>query len=277
MINLQTLLQGAPLIMGVVNVTPDSFSDGGQFDDTAAAIHHALDLVEQGADILDIGGESTRPGAVAVAPAEEQRRILPVIAGLKKAGCKTPISVDTRHSDTMQKAIEVGADIINDVSALTHDIGSLSVVSRAQIPVILMHMQGTPDTMQNKPEYGDVIAEIYDFLAARIAVFERAGLSRQNIICDPGIGFGKTLGDNLKILKNLDKFQALGCAILLGASRKSFIEKICPNTPADKRLGGSLAAALQGVEKRAQILRVHDVADTKQMLMVHAAIARASL
>jgi dihydropteroate synthase len=257
-----------PLIMGVVNVTPDSFSDGGDFLDTQAAINHGLKLLDEGADILDIGGESTRPGALAVPPQDEQARILPVIEGLKKASSNCVISVDTRHADTMQKAIDRGVDIINDISALTHDLKSIDVVSKAQIPVILMHMQGTPETMQNKPKYDDVVQEIYDYLAARIEVCESRGIARHNIIVDPGIGFGKTLEDNLKVLKNLNKFQQLGCTVLLGASRKSFIEKICPDTPPEQRLAGSLAAAIQGLEQGVQIFRVHDVRETKQAFAV---------
>lgn len=253
-----------PLLMGVVNVTPDSFSDGGDFLDPEKAINHALQLLEEGADILDIGGESTRPGAKTITPEEEQVRILPVIKGIKDQAPKAIISVDTRNSDTMQKAIEYGANIINDVSALTHDPQSLSVVSKVQIPVILMHMQGTPETMQNKPDYHDVVKDILDYLKKRIDDCVTNGIDKNKIICDPGIGFGKTLEDNLMILKNLDKFQALGCPILLGASRKSFIEKLIPGTPADQRLAGSIAAAIKGLDQGVQIFRVHDVKETKQ-------------
>lgn len=266
--NLDLDFNSGPIIMGVVNVTPDSFSDGGEFFDPQKAIDHALQLMEEGADILDIGGESTRPGATPVTSAEEQERILPVIQGIKEKQPKAVISVDTRNADTMQKSIECGADIINDVSALTHDSKSLSVVSTAQIPVILMHMQGTPETMQNRPHYDDVIEDIMAFLVERINVCETAGIKRSNIICDPGIGFGKTLEDNLNILKNLDKFHDLNCPILLGASRKSFIEKLCPNTPADQRLAGSLAAAIKGLEQGTQLFRVHDVKETKQAFKV---------
>ncbi len=261
-----------PLIMGVVNVTPDSFSDGGNFLDPQLAINHGLKLLEEGADILDIGGESTRPNAKAVTPEEEQRRILPVIEGLKKIKPEALISVDTRHATTMQKAIDKGVDIVNDISALTHDPKSLSVVSKAQVPVILMHMQGTPDMMQIRPSYDDVVQEIYDYLQDRITACVAAGIDRKMIICDPGIGFGKTLEDNLKILKNINKFSSLECPVLLGASRKSFIEKICPNTPADQRLAGSLAAAIHGVGQGVQIFRVHDVKETKQAFAVWQAI-----
>jgi len=261
-----------PLLMGVVNVTPDSFSDGGDFLDTDKAVQHALTLIEEGADILDIGGESTRPGADPVSPDMEQKRILPVIKALKDCGIETPISVDTRHSDTMRAAINSGADIINDVSALTHDAESLSIISKAQIPVMLMHMKGKPQTMQNAPHYDDVVDEVMAFLSARIEACMNAGMDQKGIIIDPGIGFGKSLEDNLKLLNNLDKFHNLGCAVLLGASRKSFIEKICPHTPADERLGGSLAALLRGYEQGVQLFRVHDVKQSRQALGVWRAV-----
>ena len=265
--------KNSPHIMGVVNVTPDSFSDGGDFIDPHKAIEHGLKLLAEGADILDIGGESTRPGAQAVTPEQEQQRVLPVIEGLKQAVPECVISVDTRYGDTMQKSIELGADIVNDISALTHDAHSVDVVSKAQVPVILMHMKGTPETMQDKPKYKDVVEEIYDYLKARIDACEKRSIARHNIIIDPGIGFGKTLENNLKILKNLDKFQNLGVAVLLGASRKSFIEKICSDTPADQRLAGSIAAVIKGLEQGVQIFRVHDVAETKQAFTVWRAMS----
>lgn len=263
-----------PILMGVVNVTPDSFSDGGVFLDVGKAVAHAQKLEAEGADILDIGGESTRPGAMPVSAKEEQKRILPVIEGIRKAGVKARISVDTRNADTMQKAIDIGADIINDISALTYDVKSLDVVSKARIDVVLMHMQGTPETMQDKPTYKDVVEEVYDFLVVRREACLAAGIEREKIICDPGIGFGKMLEDNLMLLDNLDKFHHLQCPILLGASRKSFIEKICPDTPADQRLAGSLAAAIRGLEQKVQIFRVHDVKETKQAFDVFQAIKR---
>ena len=265
-----------PVIMGIVNVTPDSFSDGGQFADTTKAVDHALQLMADGADILDIGGESTRPGAQEIAPQEEQKRILPVIEVLKKTGIAAKISVDTRHADTMQKAIDLGADIINDISALTHDINSLHVVSKAQIPVILMHMQGTPQTMQDKPEYHDVVGEVIAFLKERKQACMAAGIDEGNIIFDPGIGFGKSLEDNLAILNNIKKFNVVGCPVLLGTSRKSFIEKICANTPTAQRLPGSLASILWGLEQGVEMFRVHDVAQTRQAFDVWQAIKQPS-
>ena len=195
---------------------------------------------------------------------EEQNRILPVIEGIKKVAPQAVISVDTRNADTMQKSIKVGANIVNDISALGYDMKALNVVSKAQIPVILMHMQGTPENMQDSPIYNDVVEDVCTYLESRVKACEEVGIDRQMIAVDPGMGFGKTLEDNLNLLKNLDKFQELGCAVLLGASRKSFIEKICPNTPADKRLAGSIAAALQGLEQGVQMFRVHDVRETKQ-------------
>lgn len=272
MIDIQTLISQAPLLMGIVNVTPDSFSDGGDFVDSERAISHALKLVEEGADILDIGGESTRPGAVPVTPDEEQARILPVIEGIKATGCNVPLSIDTRHADTMRAVVGCGVDIINDTSALTHDSESLSVVTKAQIPVMLMHMKGTPETMQNRPHYDDVVDEVYAFLSERIDSCTQAGIDPNRVIIDVGIGFGKTLEDNLKLLNNLDKFQDLGCPILLGASRKSFIEKICPQASPQDRLAGSLAALLRGYEQGVQIFRVHDVKESRQALDVWQAI-----
>lgn len=263
----------APILMGVVNVTPDSFSDGGNFFDPKMAIEHGLKLIKEGADILDIGGESTRPNATPVSIEEEQARVIPVIEGLKKAGIKALISIDTRNADTMQKAIDTGVDIVNDISALTYDINSMDVVSKAQVLVILMHMKGTPETMQNNPQYGDVVGEVYDYLSGRIKSCLAAGIDQSRIVIDPGIGFGKTLQNNLTLLKNLDKFHDLGCPVILGASRKSFIEKICPNTPANERLAGSITAALSGVSQGVQIFRVHDVKETRQAFAVHQAIS----
>ena len=261
-----------PLLMGVVNVTPDSFSDGGQYYDAEKAVAHAIKLVEEGVDILDIGGESTRPGATPVSIEEEQARVLPVIVGIRKAGITTPISIDTRNADTMEKVVSAGADIVNDVSALTHDSESLSMVSKLQVPVILMHMQGTPESMQSAPKYDDVVVEIIDYLKGRIEACKAAGIDQKKIMIDPGIGFGKTLENNLNILKNINKFEVLGCPVLLGASRKSFIEKICPNTPPEERLPGSLAVALTALDKYVHILRVHDMKETRQALAVSQAI-----
>lgn len=258
-----------PHLMGVINVTPNSFSDGGDFIDPEDAIRQGLKMVEQGAVILDIGGESTKPGEKPISQDEEQNRILPVIKGLKAAGVQALIAVDTRNAQTMQTAIDNGANIINDISALTHDSQSLNVVAKAQIPVILMHMKGTPETMQIAPHYEDVVREVYKFLEGRVEACLKSGILRHNIIVDPGIGFGKRLEDNINLLKNMDKFHNLGCAVLLGASRKSFIEKIYPNTPPKQRLAGSLVAAVEGLKQGVQIFRVHDVSETAQAFAVH--------
>lgn len=257
--------------MGVVNVTPDSFSDGGQYLDTRAAIAHGLRLVEEGADSLDIGGESTRPGSKPLPVEEEIRRIRPVIEGL--AGCGAQVSVDTRNAETMQMALELGVDIINDISGFLHDPHALDVVTESSCKIILMHMQGTPETMQANPVYQDVVQEVTDFLASRIAVCGAAGIDKNRIIADPGIGFGKTLEHNLKLLNNMSKFKSLGVEILLGASRKRFIEAVHAASPPDQRLGGSIAAVLGAYDQGIRHFRVHDVKATDQALSVRQAIS----
>ena len=257
-----------PRIMGIVNVTPDSFADGGRYFDSAAAIDHALQLEAEGADMLDIGGESTRPGAAALEVEEECRRVLPVIAGLV-AQTRLPLSIDTRNSEVMRRAAASGVSLINDVSALRHDPNSLAVAAQTGLPVVLMHAQGDPRTMQDAPAYDDVVLDVFDFLKQRIAASEAAGIARSRLIVDPGIGFGKTLAHNLRLLCCLSVFHGLGCALLLGASRKSFIGHLT-GVPAPERLPGSLAAALLGTAQGVQILRVHDVAATRQALTVWA-------
>lgn len=264
-----------PLIMGIVNVTPDSFSDGGCFFDTENAVAHALRLRDEGADILDIGGESTRPGSVPVSAAEEMDRVLPVLERLQ--GCGALLSVDTRHADTMRAALDIGVDIVNDVSALSHDPESLGVVAGGAVRVVLMHMKGDPRGMQDAPVYEDVVSEVYDYLAARIAVCEAAGIARERIICDPGIGFGKALEHNLSLLKYIGKFSDLGVTVLLGVSRKRFIEAVMGragvSASVESRLPGSLAAALWGLSQGVGIFRVHDVAETRQALAVYQSIS----
>ncbi|MEM7225052.1 MAG: dihydropteroate synthase, partial [Pseudomonadota bacterium] len=242
-----------PQVMGVINVTPDSFSDGGDHLDSDRAVAQGLEMREAGASLLDVGGESTRPGAAEVALDEELRRVIPVVEGLARAGAK--VSVDTRRARVMAAAIEAGASIVNDVTALAGDPDSLDVVVQAQVPVILMHMQGEPRTMQLAPSYADAARDIYDWLAGRIAVCEAAGLARSHIAIDPGIGFGKTLEHNLQILDHLALFHGLGCPILLGVSRKSFIGRIAGEERPKSRGPGSLAAALAGVARGVQILR----------------------
>lgn len=262
----------APRLMGILNVTPDSFSDGGQFNDAERALAQARRLVADGADILDIGGESTRPGAAEVPVAEEITRTAPVIAALRANGAAVPISIDTRKAAVGQAALDAGADLINDVAAFTFDADLEGVAAQAGAPVCLMHAQGDPQTMQKDPRYDDVLLDVYDFLQSRIAATEAAGIPRARIMVDPGIGFGKTLDHNLTLLKGLSLFHALGCPILLGASRKRFIGTLGNAPEARDRMPGSVAVALAGVSQGAQVLRVHDVAETRQALALHRAL-----
>lgn len=243
--------------MGVVNVTPDSFSDGGAYFDAAKAVDRGLELAAEGADIVDVGGESTRPGSRPVAEAEEIGRVVPVIGALRK---KTPalLSVDTAKAAVARAALEAGADIVNDTSAFRFDPAMPGVVARAGAGVVLMHMQGTPLTMQKSPRYDDLVGEIGAFLAERIRVAEAAGIPRERVIVDPGIGFGKTLEHNLELLRRQEAFLGLGRPLLLGFSRKAFLGAIL-DLPAGERLEGTIAAAVLSVERGAHILRVHDV------------------
>lgn len=255
-----------PLVMGVVNVTPDSFSDGGRHVAAAEAIAAGHAMLEAGADILDIGGESTRPGAAAVTAEEEQARVLPVVRELAKAA---PVSIDTRNAATMAAAVEAGAEIVNDVSALRHDPAALALMATSPAPVILMHMPGDdPATMQGLAQYGDVALEVAAFLRDRIAACEALGIPRGRIAVDPGIGFGKTLAHNLALIDRLPLFATLGCRVVLGASRKRFIGTLSGVEDAGARMPGSIAAALAGAARGASILRVHDVAETVQALAV---------
>lgn len=254
-----------PLVMGVVNVTPDSFSDGGLCPDPDSAIARGRRLLAEGADIVDVGGESTRPRSRPVPAAEQCARVLPVIRALAEAGAV--VSVDTRSADVMTRALEAGARIVNDVSALTGDAASLRAAAGAE-GVVLMHMQGTPETMQDDPRYEDAPLDVFDVLAARVEACEAAGIPRARLAVDPGIGFGKTLEHNRDILTRLPLFHSLGCPLVLGVSRKSFIAKLSAGEPAGERLPGSIAAALWGVANGVHILRVHDVAATRQALAV---------
>lgn len=262
-------MKSLPKIMGIVNVTPDSFSDGGAYFDPKVAIEHGHALVQQGADILDIGGESTRPDAVPVSPEDEILRVLPVIEGLRD--CGKPISIDTRHTKTMIAALEAGASMINDVSAL-QDQGALECAASAKVPVCFMHMLGDPQSMQVAPRYDHVLDDIKSFLISRIEAFLQLGGQEQNVIIDPGIGFGKTLEHNLLILNNISYFKSLGFTVLIGLSRKRFIEAIDRNADTGHRLGGSIAGALSVSLQGADIIRVHDVRETVQALRVYQAI-----
>ncbi len=257
-----------PLVMGVVNVTPDSFSDGGRYATHEAAMRHAHRLIDEGADLLDIGGESTRPGASDVPADEEIRRIVPVLDALRD--CGRPLSVDTRRPEAMRAALEHGADLVNDIGALRAP-GALDAVRASECAVCLMHMLGEPGTMQQAPHYGDVVGEVEDFLAERLEAAVAAGIARERIVVDPGIGFGKTLRHNLQLLAALDELVALGAPVLVGLSRKSMIGTLT-GRDVDHRLAGSLSAMLAAVMRGAHIVRVHDVAETRDALRVWQAI-----
>jgi dihydropteroate synthase len=261
-----------PRIMGIVNVTPDSFSDGGRFAQQGQAIAQALRLVAEGADILDIGGESTRPGAQDVPIEDEIARTAPLIRALRAEGLRLPISIDTRKAAVARAALEAGADFVNDVSALTWDRDMAPLVAEARVPLCLMHAQGTPQTMQNNPYYENVNLDVRDWLDTAIARAEAAGIDRAQLIVDPGIGFGKTLEHNLALLATLGLLHETGCAILLGASRKRFIGSLTGVDVAGERVSGSVAAALHGAAQGAQILRVHDVRETRHALSVWQAL-----
>lgn len=260
-----------PLIMGVVNVTPDSFSDGGRWFDAAQAIAQGHALAEAGADILDIGGESTRPGAAPVSPEEEIRRIEPVVRELAASGAA--VSIDTRRAAVMERALAAGARIVNDISALSGDPGSLAVVARHHAAVVLMHMRGEPRTMQRDPVYAAPLVEVLEFLEARIAACAAAGVPSGRLAIDPGIGFGKRTRHNLDLIAGIGAFHAFGVPVLLGASRKSTIARLSRGEPADRRLPGSLALELSALAQGVQILRVHDVAETRQALALWTALA----
>jgi dihydropteroate synthase len=259
-----------PRIAGIVNVTSDSFSDGGQFLDPQRAIAHGLMLVEEGADLLDIGGESTRPGASEISADEEIARVVPVIEALAKQ-TSVPIAVDTSKPEVMRAAAAAGAGIINDVYALRRD-GALDAAAELKLPVCLMHMQGEPRTMQEAPHYDDVVGEVKRFLADRIFACELAGIEKKRIVVDPGFGFGKTLEHNLTLLRGLDQLAALGVPLLAGLSRKGMIGALT-GRDVEHRAAGSAAAALIAVQKGAMIVRVHDVAATRDALAVWQAVA----
>ncbi|HDM08739.1 MAG TPA: dihydropteroate synthase [Candidatus Omnitrophica bacterium] len=253
-------------IMGILNITPDSFSDGGKYLDISKAVDRAMEMVDQGVDIIDIGGESTRPGAKSVSVDEELQRVIPVITAIRKK-INIPLSIDTQKAEVAKQAIKAGADIINDVSALRFDPMMAEVVRKFNVPVILMHMKGRPRTMQRAPKYGDVVSEIYNFLANRIEWAKQRGIDEDKIIIDPGIGFGKTLEHNLEILRRLREFRSLGRPILIGTSRKSFIGMIL-NLPPQERLNGTLASCALAIANGADILRVHDVKEVKELAKV---------
>ncbi len=268
------LAMDRPRLMGILNVTPDSFSDGGRFDRPEAAVAHAVAMAADGADILDIGGESTRPGAAEVGTGDEIARTAPVIRALRERGVAVPISIDTRKAEVVRAALLAGARFVNDVAALSYDPQIAGEVSRARVPLCLMHAQGTPATMQADPRYGDVLLDVYDFLEARIAQAELAGIPRARIVVDPGIGFGKTLAHNLTLLRGLSLFHMTGCAVLLGASRKRFIGTLggASAAEADRRGPGTLAVTIAGLQQGVQIHRLHDIVEAKQALRLWQAV-----
>ncbi len=257
-----------PKIMGVLNVTPDSFSDGGLFFDVTKAYDHANLMIKSGADIVDIGGESTRPGSKIVNEKKEWDRIKKIIINLKKNFPKITLSLDTRKSYVMKKGIEEGVDIINDVSGLTFDNKSFNVINSKKIPIILHHMQGTPDTMQNNPKYDDALLDIYDFFDEQIDFFYKKKYKKEFIIVDPGIGFGKNLEHNLRIISKISTFHSLGQPILIGTSRKRFIEHIVTKFDTPDRTGGTLASVLYGLSQGVQLFRVHNVKEINQGILV---------
>jgi len=262
----RTVRLDQPQVMGIVNATPDSFSDGGQFADAGAAAEAGAAMASEGAAIVDVGGESTRPGAKPVWEGDEIERIVPVIRQLVGGGAA--VSVDTRKADVMTAAIEAGAHMINDVSALTYDGRSAEIVAASSVPVVLMHHRGAPETMQEDPRYDDVLVEVYLWLEERIAAAEGAGIGRERILIDPGFGFGKNVGHNLEVMNGLALLHSLGCPLVVGASRKRTIGALSGEATVDRRLGGSIAFALKAVEQGAQILRVHDVFETVQALRI---------
>jgi dihydropteroate synthase len=263
----RTLRFDQPLVAGIVNVTPDSFSeDGERHADPAAAAEAGLAMIEAGAALIDLGGESTRPGAALVWEGEEAKRVVPVIERLRASGA--PISIDTRKAMVMEAALAAGAHAVNDVSALLWDDRALEVVVDAGCPVVLMHSPDPKKGPHGEPRYGDVLTEVFDWLEARVAAVVAAGAPREKVIVDPGIGFGKSLADNLALINGLALFHGLGCPVMLGASRKRMIGALSNAAPVDRRLGGSVAMAIKGASLGAQLLRVHDVPETVQALAV---------
>jgi len=260
-------------LMGVLNVTPDSFSDGGEFNTPATALEQAQRLVDAGADIIDIGGQSTRPGAQPVSEVEELERVLPVVEAVRSS-LDVPISVDTNRASVAQRAVEAGADLVNDISGGTFDPQMLPVVAQLHVPIVLMHMRGTPQTMQQLTDYQDLIGEIYQFLESQIAAALAVGIKRSHLIIDPGIGFAKTFEQNLSILRQIPTFHALDVPILVGVSRKSFIGHILNQPNPKARVWGTAAACCSAIEAGADILRVHDVPQMRDVCLVADAIWR---
>lgn len=262
----KTLELNRPHVMGILNTTPDSFSDGGSFTQLEAALSRALAMIEAGVTIIDIGGESTRPGAPEVSLEEELHRVVPIVKEIRKHNQDVWISIDTSKAEVMKQALEAGADLINDIRSLTEP-GALDVVAQAQVPVCIMHMKGQPKTMQVNPQYDDLMSEVHQFLIERIAACEKAGILRENIIVDPGFGFGKSIEDNYKLLANLESFHQYGLPILAGMSRKSMLFKLLDKKPADCMVA-SVACATLAASKGAHIIRVHDFEETVEAMQI---------
>ena len=263
----RTLAAGTrTLLMGILNVTPDSFYDGGRYTLAEAAVRRGLDLLQQGADLVDIGGESSRPGAEPVPLEEELRRVIPVVEELRREAPEAWISVDTYKAEVARRALEAGADMVNDISAATFDPDMAPFVARNQVPIVLMHMKGTPRDMQKNPFYTDVVDEVYRYLESRIVALTELGLDPRQVVVDPGIGFGKRVEDNLELLKNITRFRGLEAPILVGHSRKSFIGALLQEPDPAQRLYGTLAVTAFLVMKGVEILRVHDVAENRQVV-----------
>ena len=261
-----------PRLFGIINVTPDSFSDGGEALKPEDALDRGRAMLDAGADVLDVGGESTRPGARPVSVEEERARVVPVVEGLGRLGAL--VSIDTRRAPVMRAAIDAGAKIINDITALTGDPDSLGLAAESGLPVVLMHMQGEPTAMQDDPRYEDAAVDIHAYFTERVAACEKAGIGRERIAVDPGIGFGKTVGHNLEILSRLDLYKGIGCPVMLGVSRKSFIGKLSREEPPKDRIAGSIAAVLAAARQGVRLFRVHDVAETRQAFAVWEAIEK---
>lgn len=271
----RTIRLDQPQVMGIINATPDSFSDGGTYENALAAAEAGASMAAQGAAIVDVGGESTRPGATTVWENDEIERVLPIVQQLTAGG--NAVSIDTRKSGVMSAALGAGAKLVNDVSALTWDPQSASVVAEADVPVVLVHHQGDPTTMQDAPRYDDALVEVFLWLEERVVAAEEEGISRNKILIDPGIGFGKSVAHNLELMNGLALLHGLGCPIVLGASRKRMIGALANEAPAGKRMPGSLALALKAVDQGAQIIRVHDVSETVQAVKVWRGLRDAAL
>ena len=261
-----------PCIMGILNATPDSFSDGGQYQTVEAAVQHAKQMFAEGAAIIDVGGESTRPGALRISAAEQKKRVLPIIEALAQACPESLISIDTTLADVASAAIRAGAGMINDISAGREDPAIIALAAQCDIPICLMHMQNDPLTMQDNPQYDDVVSEVCAFLHERAGVALKQGVQQECIVLDPGIGFGKTYEHNIALLAQLNRLCALGFPVLLGASRKRFIAQLSPSTTPSQRVAGSCATTVWGLTQGVGIFRVHDVSEHRQALQVAAAI-----